>query len=117
MICSALCTICGAVSEALIFRLFILSAQPMDSRLSRPAAVASMVPTPEGAVMLTIPKGTSSGRIFRLKGKGVHNATTRTTGDQLVSVRIVLPTTIDDKLAYFLSEWRQTHKYDPGRSH
>jgi hypothetical protein len=32
-------------------------------------------------------------------------------------VRIVLPTTIDDKLAYFLSEWRQTHKYDPGRSH
>jgi DnaJ-class molecular chaperone len=75
------------------------------------------VPTVSGRVQLTIPKGTSSGRIFRLKGKGVHNATTHNTGDQLVTVRIVLPATVDDKLAYFLSEWRQTHKYDPGRPH
>jgi hypothetical protein len=28
-------------------------------------------------------------------------------------VHIVLPDKIDDKLAYFLSEWRQTHRYDP----
>jgi hypothetical protein len=33
----------------------------------------------------------------------------------LVTVRIVLPETIDDKLAYFLSEWRQSHPYNPGR--
>ena len=37
-------------------------------------------------------------------------------GDQLVTVRIVLPDTIDEKLAYFMSEWRQSHRYDPGRS-
>jgi DnaJ-class molecular chaperone len=73
------------------------------------------VPTITGRVQLTIPKGTSSGRIFRLKGKGVRNSTTGHTGDQLVTVRIVLPETIDDKLAYFLSEWRQSHPYDPGR--
>jgi hypothetical protein len=30
-------------------------------------------------------------------------------------VRIVLPETVDDELGYFLSEWRQKHKYDPGR--
>ena len=36
-------------------------------------------------------------------------------GDQLVTVRIVLPDTIDDNLAYFFSEWRQKHSYDPGR--
>ena len=71
------------------------------------------VPTVSGRVQLTIPKGTSSGRVFRLKGKGVHNASTGRTGDQLVSVRIVLPEKIDDKLAYFLSEWRQSHRYDP----
>ena len=71
------------------------------------------VPTVSGRVQLTIPKGTSSGRVFRLKGKGVRNATTGHTGDQLVSVRIVLPDKIDDKLAYFLSEWRQSHGYDP----
>ena len=32
-----------------------------------------------------------------------------------VTVRIVLPEAIDDELGYFLSEWRQKHKYDPGR--
>ena len=36
------------------------------------------VPTVSGRVPLTIPKGTSSGRVFRLKGKGVRNATTGT---------------------------------------
>ena len=35
------------------------------------------VPTVSGRVQLTIPKGTSSGRVFRLKGKGVRNTTTR----------------------------------------
>ena len=74
------------------------------------------VPTVSGRVQLTIPKGTSSGRVFRLKGKGVHNSTTGSTGDQLVTVRIVLPQTIDDKLAYFMSEWRQSHRYDPRKS-
>ena len=74
------------------------------------------VPTVSGRVSLTIPKGTSSGRVFRLKGKGVRNTTTGHTGDQLVTVRIVLPDTIDEKLAYFMSEWRQSHRYDPGRS-
>jgi DnaJ-class molecular chaperone len=74
------------------------------------------VPTVSGRVQLTIPKGTSSGRTFRLKGKGVRNTATGNTGDQLVTVRIVLPETIDDKLAYFISEWRQSHGYNPGRS-
>jgi DnaJ-class molecular chaperone len=73
------------------------------------------VPTISGRVQLTLPKATSSGRTFRLKGKGVHNTTTGHTGDQLVAVRIVLPETIDEKLAYFLSEGRQKNKYDPGR--
>lgn len=73
------------------------------------------VPTISGRVQLTLPRATSSGRIFRLKGKGVHNIGTGHTGDQLVTVRIVLPETIDEGLAYFLSEWRQRNKYDPGR--
>ena len=74
------------------------------------------VPTVSGRVQLTIPKATSSGRVFRLKGKDVATHATGHTGDQLVSVRIVLPDTIDDELAYFLSEWRQTHRYNSGRS-
>jgi len=73
------------------------------------------VPTVSGRVQLTIPKGTSSGRVFRLKGKGVKSAGRAEPGDQLVTVRIVLPESIDDTLAYFFSEWRQKNRYDPGR--
>ena len=73
------------------------------------------VPTPTGRVQLTIPKGTSSGRVFRLKGRGIAAAGRREAGDQLVTVRIVLPETIDDSLAYFFSEWRQKNGYNPGR--
>jgi DnaJ-class molecular chaperone len=73
------------------------------------------VPTVSGRVQLTIPKATSSGQVFRLKAKGVRNLTTGATGDELVTVRIVLPDTIDDSLSYFLTEWRQRHRYDPGR--
>ncbi len=51
---------------------------------------------PRRRVQLTIPKGTSSGQVLRLKGKGVRNATTGATGDELVTVRIVLPDTIDE---------------------
>jgi DnaJ-class molecular chaperone len=73
------------------------------------------VPTIAGRVQLTIPKGTNSGRVFRLKGKGIRCAGQSEAGDQLVTVRIVLPDTIDDRLAYFFSEWRQKNGYDPGR--
>lgn len=73
------------------------------------------VPTTEGRVNLTLPKGTSSGAVFRLRGKGVRNTTTGAAGDQLVTVNIVMPNEIDESLAYFFSEWRQKHKYDPGR--
>jgi DnaJ-class molecular chaperone len=72
------------------------------------------VPTPTGRVQLTLPKGTSSGKTFRLKGKGVR-LKSGATGDQLVTVKIVLPHDIDDSLSYFFSEWRQKHGYDPGR--
>ena len=71
------------------------------------------VPTISGTVNLSIPKGTSSGRKFRLRGKGVHNTTTGATGDQIVTVSIILPDRVDDSLSYFMSEWRQNNAYDP----
>jgi len=73
------------------------------------------VPTVSGRVQLTIPKGTSSGKTFRLKGKGVANRATNSIGDELVTVKIVLPDHIDEKLSYFLTVWRQDNAYDPGR--
>ena len=44
------------------------------------------VPTVEGAVMLTVAPGTSSGKTLRLKGKGLHGK-----GDLYAKLRIVLP--------------------------
>ncbi len=72
------------------------------------------VPTVSGRVHLSIPKGTSSGKTFRLKGKGVRGKG-GVAGDELVTVRIVLPDDIDESLSYFFSEWRLKHPYDPGR--
>jgi len=73
------------------------------------------VPTISGRVALSIPAGTSSGRAFRLKGRGIRPGPAGTPGDQIVTVRIVLPETIDESLSYFLAEWRKKHAYDPRR--
>ena len=49
-----------------------------------------LMPTPEGKVTLTIPPGTSSGKMFRLKGRGFRRID-GTRGDQLVTVQIDIP--------------------------
>jgi DnaJ-class molecular chaperone len=61
------------------------------------------VPTPEGTVMLTIPKGTSSGKVLRLKGRG-FTAKDGKRGDQLVTVEIELPAN-DAALQQFAEGW------------
>jgi DnaJ-class molecular chaperone len=73
------------------------------------------VATVAGRVQLTLPKGTNSGQVFRLKGKGVRSHPGGNAGDTLVTIRIVMPPTIDDSLAYFFAEWRLKNPYDPGR--
>ena len=69
-------------------------------------------PTIDGPVNLTIPKGASSGRVLRLKGRGVAPSG-RAPGDQLVELRIVAPPVIDEALATFLEGWRKDHPQDP----
>ena len=61
------------------------------------------VPTPEGAVMLTIPKGTTSGKVLRLKGRGFA-AKDGKRGDQLVTVEIDVPSE-DPELQRFVESW------------
>jgi DnaJ-class molecular chaperone len=48
------------------------------------------MPTAEGSVSLTIPPGTTSGKMFRLKGRGFRRLD-GTRGDQLVTVLIDIP--------------------------
>jgi len=74
------------------------------------------VSTIGGRVQLSLPAGTSSGCVFRLKGKGITNKRAGgQVGDHLVKVRIVLPSEPDEKLAELLKKWRETHRYDPGQ--
>ena len=61
------------------------------------------VPTPEGAVMLTIPKGTSSGKVLRLKGRGFVGKDGKR-GDQLVTVEVDIPSD-DAELQQFAEKW------------
>jgi len=70
-------------------------------------------PTIGGPVSVTIPKGASSGRILRLRGRGVAKPGGKPAGDQLVELRIVAPPVIDDGLRDFLTEWRKTNTHDP----
>ena len=69
------------------------------------------VPTLDGAVELAIPAGTSSGRTFRLKGKGMPGK--GAAGDLLAVVRIVLPDRGDDALSELMRQWRDGRPYDP----
>jgi DnaJ-class molecular chaperone len=69
------------------------------------------VPTLGSAVELSIPKNTSSGRTFRLKGKGLPKA--GGTGDQFVTTRIILPDGNDAELEALMEKWRDGHRYNP----
>ena len=50
------------------------------------------VPTVRGPVRARIPAGTLSGQRFRLKGRGIENLRTGTTGDHYYRVRVIAPT-------------------------
>jgi DnaJ-class molecular chaperone len=71
------------------------------------------VPTLDGAVELAIPPGTSSGRTFRLKGKGFPGKDRK--GDLMATVRIVLPEGGDAELEALMRKWRDGKPYDPRR--
>ncbi len=72
-------------------------------------------PTIDGAVSVNIPKGANSGRILRLRGRGVARANGHA-GDALIELRIVMPPAIDAGLSNFLAEWRKTHADDPRKA-
>ena len=69
------------------------------------------VPTLGSAVELSIPKNTSSGRTFRLKGKGLPKP--GGTGDLFVTTRIMLPDANDAELESLMQKWRDGHPYNP----
>jgi len=72
------------------------------------------VPTLDKPVEIAIPPWTSSGRTFRLKGKGFPAKAGR--GDLLATVRIVLPEKSDPELEALMKKWQGDKPYDPRKA-
>ena len=53
-----------------------------------------VVPTLDGPVQLQVPAGSSSGRLLRLRGRGLQRGDQR--GDQLVEIRLVVPSALTE---------------------
>ena len=73
------------------------------------------VPTVTGPVTMTIPKGSDTGAQLRLRGKGIHRKRrgAQTSGDQYVTLKVVIGASGDPDLAKFLEDWAKQHPTDP----
>ena len=72
------------------------------------------VPTLAGAVTMSVPKGANTGRVLRLKGKGVARPN-GDHGDEYVTLRVVLPDRPDAGLEKLVAEW-PGKDYDPRKA-
>jgi DnaJ-class molecular chaperone len=72
-------------------------------------------PTPTGTVSLTIPKSSNTGKVLRLKGKGMAKPGGGH-GDQYVTLKIVLPDAPDTELEEFADRWQAGKSYNPRRA-
>ena len=70
-------------------------------------------PTLSGDVENAIPPGTSSGRVLRLRGKGLPASGDAPAGDLLATLRIAMPAQEDADLAALMRRWRDEKPYDP----
>ncbi|QUD86105.1 DnaJ C-terminal domain-containing protein [Phenylobacterium montanum] len=90
----------------------------MDLPISVPDAVLGAkveAPTPDGPVSLTVPKGSNSGQMLRLKGRGLPASQGGPRGDLLARLVVVLPEAPDEALEKFAEKWRKERPYAPRR--
>ena len=71
------------------------------------------VPTIGGAVEMTLPPGSNSGRTLRLRGKGLPGSGSTPAGDLLVTLRVTLPEKTDPELEALMRRWQSDKAYDP----
>jgi len=73
------------------------------------------VPTPSGAVTVTLAPNSNSGKTLRLKGKGAPKRGGEH-GDAYVTLKIVLPDAADPALADFVKDWAAGEAHDPRKN-
>ncbi|MCG8431418.1 MAG: molecular chaperone DnaJ [Candidatus Omnitrophica bacterium] len=63
------------------------------------------VPTLDGSVNMKVPAGTQSGKVFRLRGKGIPNLRSRVPGDELVRVEVEIPRRLNNRQRELIEEF------------
>ncbi|MBA4852623.1 molecular chaperone DnaJ [Emticicia sp. BO119] len=71
------------------------------------------IPTIGGRVKISIKAGTQPGEILRLKGKGLKEVNSYSTGDQLVHVNIYTPTSVNSEEKAILEKLREAPNFQP----
>jgi molecular chaperone DnaJ len=71
------------------------------------------VPTLTGKVALKLPAGTTSGRIFRIKGKGLKDLGGGPNGDLMIKIMVDVPQQIDKETRRQLEEWSEKYAQTP----
>lgn len=71
------------------------------------------VPTIDGPVSMSVPKGSNTGTRLRLRGKGLPSRESGERGHQYVTLKVALPAKVDDELTTFITEWSKKHPYNP----
>ena len=74
------------------------------------------VPTLDGRVKLKIPEGTQTGKLFRLRGKGVAPVRGGGAGDLMCKVAVETPVNLDKRQRELLDEFRKTLEGDSSHS-
>jgi molecular chaperone DnaJ len=72
------------------------------------------IPTLDGKVELTIPAGTPTGKVLRLRGQGIPHMDNPGRGDLLVRVFIEVPTKLSDRQKEILTEFREIEHENSG---
>ncbi|MCA9530321.1 MAG: molecular chaperone DnaJ [Myxococcales bacterium] len=62
------------------------------------------VPTLEGQVQMKLPAGTQSGRVFRLRGKGIPTLGGAGKGDELVTIAVEVPSRVNRRQRQLIAE-------------
>ena len=73
------------------------------------------IPTLRGKVEMTVPSGTPTGKVFRLRGQGLPRLEGSGRGDQLVRVFAVVPTKLTDRQVELLREFGEIEEEESGR--
>jgi molecular chaperone DnaJ len=71
------------------------------------------VPTPDGEVSLKIPAGSQSGQRMRLRGRGVKDPKTKTSGDLYARLLVHVPTVNGDGTRKVVEELEQLYSESP----